>query len=102
MNDSGEYELSSEEEVVDEYDEEADQNEDHTDFEFEHGAALVVPQNFSVEMRENEIGQRHNIFQSRAKVIIDGGSYHNLASCEMVDKLGLKLLHHPRPYHVNG
>ena len=34
------------------------------------------------------------------KVIIDGGSCHNLASKEMVEKLGLKLLKHPHPYHV--
>jgi hypothetical protein len=33
-------------------------------------------------------------------MIIDGGSCHNLASCEMDDKLGLKLLRHPHPYHV--
>ena len=32
------------------------------------------------------------------KVIIDGGSFHNLASKEMDDKLGLKLLKHPHPY----
>ncbi|XP_022682409.1 uncharacterized protein LOC111257333 [Setaria italica] len=51
--------------------------------------------------------KRHNLFQTRAKVedkvckvIIDGGSCHNLASKEMVDKLGLKLLKHPHPYHV--
>ena len=34
------------------------------------------------------------------KVIIDGGSYHNLATREIVDKLGLKLQRHPHPYHV--
>ena len=34
------------------------------------------------------------------KVIIDGGSCHNLASKEVVEKLGLKLLKHPHPYHV--
>jgi hypothetical protein len=34
------------------------------------------------------------------KVIIDGGSCHNLASREMVDKLGLKLQRHPHPYRV--
>jgi len=34
------------------------------------------------------------------KVIIDGGSCHNLASCETCDKLGLKLLRHPHPFHV--
>jgi len=58
-------------------------------------------------MKEAEIGQRHNLFQTRAKVqdkvvkvIIDGGSCHNLASHEMVEKLGLKLQRHPHPYHV--
>jgi hypothetical protein len=58
-------------------------------------------------MKEADNGQRYNLFQTRAKVegkvckvIIDGGSYHNLASCEMDDKLGLKLLRHPHPYHV--
>jgi hypothetical protein len=34
------------------------------------------------------------------KIIIDGGSCHNLASKEIVDKLGLKLLKRPHPYHV--
>jgi hypothetical protein len=33
-------------------------------------------------------------------VIIDGGSCHNLASRDMVEKLGLKLQQHPHPYHV--
>ena len=33
-------------------------------------------------------------------MIIDGGSCYNLASREMGDKLGLKLLQHPHPYHV--
>jgi len=58
-------------------------------------------------MKEAENGQRHNLFQTRAKVhdkvvkvIINGGSCNNLASREMVDKLGLKLLRHPHPYHV--
>jgi hypothetical protein len=58
-------------------------------------------------MKEVQNGQRHNLHQTRAKVedkvckvIIDDGSCHNLASKEMVDKLGLKLLKHPHPYHV--
>ena len=67
----------------------------------------MVAQILSVPMKEAEIGQRHNLFQTRAivqdkvvKVIIDGGSCHNLASREMVDKLGLKLQRHSHPYHV--
>jgi hypothetical protein len=60
-----------------------------------------------VQVKEAENGHRHNLFQTGAKVegkvckvIIDGGSCHNLASKEMVEKLGLKLLRHPHPYHV--
>jgi len=107
VKDNGEYESASEEEVEEEYDDEAHEDEEHTRCEFEQGAALVVAQILSVQMKEAENGQRHNLFQTRAKVqdkvvkvIIDGGSCHNLASREMVDKLGLKLQRHPHPYHV--
>ena len=107
VKDNGEYESTSEEEVEEEYDDEAHEDEEHTRCEFEQGAALVVAQILSVQMKEAENGQRHNLFQTRAKVqdkvvkvIIDGGSCHNLASREMVDKLGLKLQRHPHPYHV--
>jgi len=104
VNDDGEYESASEEGV----EKEAHEDEDLTDCEFEQGAALVVTQILSVRMKEAQNGQRHNLFQPRAKVhdkvvkmIIDGGSCHNLASREMCDKLGLKLLQrHPHPYHV--
>ncbi|KAK1572649.1 hypothetical protein QYE76_018789 [Lolium multiflorum] len=51
--------------------------------------------------------QRCNIFQTRAgiggksiKVIIDGGSCHNLASTELCEKLDLTLRKHPHPYHI--
>ncbi|KAK1661720.1 hypothetical protein QYE76_049879 [Lolium multiflorum] len=51
--------------------------------------------------------QRCNIFQTRAiiggkpiKVIIDGGSCHNLASTKLCEKLNLTLRKHPHPYHV--
>jgi hypothetical protein len=102
VNDQGEYESASEEEqqAFDEGQfEDATQNDDLTSSEFESGAALVVTQILSVQMKEAENGQRHNLFRTRGKVedkvckvIIDGGSCHNLASKEMVDKHGLKLL----------
>ena len=107
VKDNGEYESASEEEAEEEYDDEAHEDEEHTRCEFEQGVVLVVAQILSVQMKEAENGQRHNLFQTRAKVqdkvvkvIIDGGSCHNLASREMVDKLGLKLQRHPHPYHV--
>ena len=34
------------------------------------------------------------------KMIIDGGRCHNLASNEMCEKLGLTMIKHPHPYHV--
>jgi hypothetical protein len=50
--------------------------------------------------------QRCNVFQTQAKVndkliklIIDGGSCHNLASKEICEKLGLTMIKHPHPYH---
>jgi len=107
VNDSGEFESASEEEAEEEHVDEAHKDEEHTGWEFKHGAALVVTQILSVQMKEAKNRQRHNLFQTRVKVhdkvvkvIIDGGSCHNLASREMVDKLGLKLLRHPHPYHV--
>ena len=107
MTDDGEYTSASEEEAEAGNEDDIDKSEEHTGCEFEHGTTLVVTQILSVQMKEAEIGQRHNLFQTRAKVqdkvvkvIIDGGSCHNLASREMVDKLGLKLQRHPHPYHV--
>jgi len=103
VNDDGEYESASEEGV----EEEVHGDEDLTSCEFEQGAALEVTQNLSVQAKEAENGQRHKLFQTRAKVhdkvvkvIIDGGNCHNLANREMGDKLGLKLLRHAHPYHV--
>ncbi|XP_035816895.1 uncharacterized protein, partial [Zea mays] len=107
VTDDGEYTSASEEEAEAGNEDDIDKSEEHTGCEFEHGTTLVVTQILSVQMKEAEIGQRHNLFQTRAKVqdkvvkvIIDGGSCHNLASREMVEKLGLKLQRHPHPYHV--
>jgi hypothetical protein len=98
VNDQGEYESASEEKVGEENVDADHGEEEHIGCEFEQGATLIVAQILSVQMKEAEVRQRHNLFQTRAKVqekvvkvIIDGGSCHNLASHEMVDKLGLKL-----------
>ncbi|CAM8937210.1 unnamed protein product [Rhodiola kirilowii] len=83
------------------------EGEEQTYCDFEQGTSLVVTKVLSVQIKETENCQRHTLFQTRAriedkvcKVIIDGGSCHNLASKEMCEKLGLKLLQHPYPYHV--
>ncbi|KAK1664915.1 hypothetical protein QYE76_053074 [Lolium multiflorum] len=68
--------------------------------------SLVVTKVLTTHTLPNE-DQRCNIFQTRAgingksiKVIIDGGSCHNLASTELCTKLNLPLRKHPHPYHV--
>jgi hypothetical protein len=98
VNDDGEYTSASEEEAEAGNVDDTHRVEEHTGCEFEHGTALVVTQILSVQMKEAEIGRRHNFFQMRAKVqgkvvnvIIDGGSCHNLVSRELVEKLGMKL-----------
>jgi len=52
--------------------------------------------------------QRENIFHSRCLInnqlcslIIDSGSCVNVASIRVVDKLGLKTIHHAKPYKLS-
>ena len=66
----------------------------------------MVTKVLTTQVHENE-DQRYNIFQTCAgiggrsiKVIVDGGSCHNLASTELCQKLNLQLRKHPHPYHV--
>ncbi|XP_071678893.1 uncharacterized protein [Lolium perenne] len=68
--------------------------------------SLVVTRVLTTQPHAME-DQRCNIFQTRAgiggksiKVIIDGGSCHNLASTELCEKLHLTLRKHPHPYHI--
>ena len=58
-------------------------------------------------MKEEVNEQRENIFQTRCQVkdrvcnmIIDGGSCTNVASTELVQKLGFHTTKHPRPYKL--
>ncbi|KAK1648887.1 hypothetical protein QYE76_066692 [Lolium multiflorum] len=82
--------------------------EDHGNVLCEHDASpsLVVTKVLTTHAIPNE-DQRCNIFQTRAgingksiKVIIDGGSCHNLASTELCSKLNLPLRKHNNPYHI--
>jgi hypothetical protein len=56
---------------------------------------------------EKENGQRHNLFHTRGmikdklcRIIVDNGSCNNIASQELVDRLGLKPRRHPSPYKM--
>ena len=68
--------------------------------------ALVVSKVLTLQHQQDE-DQRCHIFHTKAgingrsvKVIIDGGSCHNLASEELCSKLQLVKMKHPHPYKV--
>ncbi|KAK1616880.1 hypothetical protein QYE76_022397 [Lolium multiflorum] len=101
----GEYEALVQAAVAneEEYDEES--GEDPLLCTHDPSPSLVVTRVLTTQPQAME-DQRCNIFQTRAgiggksiKVIIDGGSCHNLASTEC-EKLNLPLRKHPHPYHV--
>ena len=56
VNGNGEYESSNEKDDGEGNVDEAHEHDEHTRCEFEQGAALVVAQILSVEMKEAEIG----------------------------------------------
>ncbi|KAK1648898.1 hypothetical protein QYE76_066703 [Lolium multiflorum] len=90
----------------------------HKSFECKNTKVMITMENGDIEtLSEGEYEalvqaavaneEECNIFQTRAgiggksiKVIIDGGSCHNLASTELCEKLNLTLRKHPHPYHV--
>ena len=62
----------------------------------EHYESLIVQRVLSAQMEKAEQNQRHTLFQTKCvikerscRLIIDGGSCNNLASCDMVEKLTL-------------
>ena len=72
-----------------------------------HYESLVVRRVLSAHMVTAEQNQQHNLFQTKCVVlerschiIVDGGSYNNLASTTMVEKLGMKTFPHPHPYYI--
>ena len=61
----------------------------------------------SVTAVKEENGQRHNLFHTQGmikdklcRIIIDNGSCNNIASQELVDRMGLKQQRHPNPYKM--
>jgi hypothetical protein len=71
------------------------------------GKLLVARRILSAQTQPEEREQRENLFHTRClvqdkicSVIIDGGSCTNVASVDMVRKLGLPVLKHPKPYRL--
>ena len=81
---------------------------DDEGIEYEHGESLIVRRALHVNPTPCDDNQRENLFHTRClvkgkvcNVIIDGGSCCNLASTELVEKLQLSTIHHPRPYKLH-
>ena len=56
---------------------------------------------------KEENNQRHNLFHTRGmikdklcSIIVDNGSCNNIASQELVERIGLKQRRHPSPYKI--
>lgn len=61
----------------------------------------------SVQVAKEDNGQRHNIFHTQGtinsivcRIIVDNGSCNNIASLELVERLGLRQRRHPAPYKM--
>ncbi|TXG53757.1 hypothetical protein EZV62_019013 [Acer yangbiense] len=73
------------------------------------GASLVIQRSLSVVREEEEEDWvRKNVFHTKCTshgkvcvVIIDSGSFENVVSSYMVDKLDLKTVQHPHPYKLS-
>ena len=74
----------------------------------EVGENIMVRKTLSNKGSDEEPNLRRSLFKTRCKmvgkcckVIIDSGSVTNLASEELVTKLQLQRLKHPKHYHVS-
>ena len=72
------------------------------------GESLMATHAVNAQVKEDDMEQqRENIFHTRCHInnkvcsmIIDGGSYTNVASTTLVEKLNLPTLKHRRPYKL--
>jgi len=109
INEQGEWESKSEpEEEAPIYDEEIMQDEgDEIQPKDGDNNSFISHRVLSVTAVQEENNQRHNLFHSRGmikdklcRIIVDNGSCNNIASRELVERLGLKQRRHPSPYKM--
>ncbi|XP_075499288.1 uncharacterized protein LOC142537678 [Primulina tabacum] len=107
LNTYGEYESHSERDEREDEDEMSTLEDPDEGYEIVVGEALVTRRIMSAQVKEEETNQRENLFHTRCfvsgkvcNIIKDGGSCTNVASIEMVEKLGIPTLKHPQPYRL--
>jgi hypothetical protein len=107
MNQLGEWESESEEEDAPRYDEEIKNNENDIQPDEGDNNCFISRRVLSVTTVKEENGQRHNLFHTRGmikdklcRIIVNNGSYNNIASQELVERMGLQQRRHPNPYKM--
>lgn len=84
------------------------ENEEEESYNAPDNETLLVLRTLQTQVRAMDSDQRDQLFHTKCQVndkwcslIIDGGSCTNVASTEMVSKLGLVTTVHPRPYALH-
>jgi hypothetical protein len=107
VNEQGEWESKSDEDGTPIYDEEI--GNDDTEIQPDKGDnnCFISQRMLSVTALNEENNQRHNLFHTRdmikdklCRIIVNNGSCNNIASQELVERLGLKQRHYPSPYNI--
>nr|KYP72131.1 Transposon Ty3-I Gag-Pol polyprotein [Cajanus cajan] len=72
------------------------------------GQLLMIRRLLGSQPHESHLSQRENIFHTRCKIldnacslIVDSGSCCNCCSTRLVEKLGLTIIPHPKPYQLH-
>jgi hypothetical protein len=81
--------------------------EDVSDLEFAEEALVIRRALLSVQVKEDDVEQKKNIFHTRClvnnkvyNIIIDSGSCTNVTSIIMVKKLNMNSIKHERTYQL--
>jgi hypothetical protein len=108
LNEKGEWESESDpEDAGPIFDEEIEEEGNEIQPEEGEHNCFISLRVLSITAEKEDNGQRHNLFHTRGlikdkvcRIIVDNGSCNNIASQELVDRLGLKPRRHPSPYKM--
>jgi hypothetical protein len=107
VNEQGEWESESDEESAPIYDDENGNDGNEIQPDEGDNNCFISQWVLSVAAVKEENNKRHKVFHTRGMtkdrlywIIVDNGSCNNIASQELVEKLGLKQRCHPYPYKI--
>jgi hypothetical protein len=107
VSEQGEWEFESDEHGAPIYDEEIGNGETEIQPDEGDNNCFISQRVLSVTAVKEENNQRHNLVHTRGmikdklcRIIVDNGSCNNIASLQLVERLGLKQRRHPSPYKI--